>query len=402
MSEPATDVPPKEGGATADVTKTDKSDYYFFKSTPKELQKQYAPVPLKPGQQLDFTPRAQTLHESTLVKKDEERKKAEAAQKKFENGGGTNLSYSQVITRHAKEAQQENLDHRPFVLPVPETCVAMTLQIRKNAYDFRDKEHEVALEEPDKYDIGQKVVIHGLKKAAKFNDQVAEVLSEIKDGRYPVKIVESKKQLNVKRENLKMYRPVVCKEFVNIKLEYAAPRVSVATHTKYINRRIVNLHKGVSFVCVMRGFRCTPELLFKALTDQDMVSKYTQSEAKIEVKEGGGFSLFGGSIHGSFQEASPPSKIVQVWRFKEWPDDHFSTVTLEISSPEYGVTVAKLNQVEVPVHDKFRNRDVPDKVKKGWKEFFFDRIHKVVGFAKVEKSEYSRKKKAKDDEEDED
>mmetsp|Transcript_36841 Transcript_36841/g.59056 ORF Transcript_36841/g.59056 Transcript_36841/m.59056 type:complete len:168 (-) Transcript_36841:161-664(-) len=167
-----------------------------------------------------------------------------------------------------------------------------------------------------------------------------------------------------------MYRPVVCKEFVNIKLE--------------------------------RGFRCTPELLFKALTDQDMVSKYTQSEAKIEVNEGGGFSLFGGSIHGSFQEASPPSKIVQLWRFKEWPDDHFSTVTLEISSPEYGVTVAKLNQVEVPVHDKFRNRDVPDKVKKGWKEFFFDRIHKVVGFAKVEKSEYSRKKKAKDDEEDED
>mmetsp|Transcript_7524 Transcript_7524/g.10606 ORF Transcript_7524/g.10606 Transcript_7524/m.10606 type:complete len:330 (+) Transcript_7524:75-1064(+) len=323
--------------AETEITKTDKSSYYFFKSTPKELQQQYAPVPLKEGQKLDFTPRVNTLHESTLVKKEQERRRAEAAQRKLQeqfDGNAANLTYAQV---------------------------------RKNAYDFRDKQDE-SFKEPETYQIGQKVTIFGLKKAAKFNEMVAKITAEIKDGRYPVQIVETKKQLNVKRENLKLYRPVVCTEFVTIDLE--------------------------------RAFRCTPELLFRALTDADMISKYTQSEAKCNPKPGNTFSLFGGSIHGSFTEATAPSKIVQKWRFKEWPDDHFSTVTIDISSPEYGVTVLKLKQVDVPIHDKFRNRDVPKKVRDGWKNFFFDRIHKVVGFAKVDKNEYDKKAKKDDDGED--
>ena len=45
---------------------------------------------------------------------------------------------------------------------------ASVFQIRKNAYDFRDKVKEKEkLKEPEKYDVGQKVVLHGLKKAAK-------------------------------------------------------------------------------------------------------------------------------------------------------------------------------------------------------------------------------------------
>mmetsp|Transcript_9108 Transcript_9108/g.17735 ORF Transcript_9108/g.17735 Transcript_9108/m.17735 type:complete len:327 (-) Transcript_9108:228-1208(-) len=324
-----------EDQSKAQPTKTEKSSYYFFKSTPAELQKQYAPVPLKPGQKLDFTPRVQTLHESTLVKKEAERKRAEEALKRLEKAKPTDMSYTTV---------------------------------RKNAYDFRDKEHEKALPEPEKYDPGMKVVIHGLQKAARYNDSVAEVLGELKDGRYPVKIIEMKKQLNVKKANLKLYRPVVCTEFTDVTDEV--------------------------------GFRCTPELLFQALTNQDMVSKYTQSKATIDIKANGEFSLFEGSIHGSFLEVKAPGRIVKKWRFKEWPDDCFSTVTISITSPEYGVTVLTLKQTGVPMHDKYRNRDVPQKVKKGWKNFFWDRIHKVVGFAKVDKKEYSGK--AKKEEEDDD
>ncbi|GAB5357358.1 hypothetical protein AAMO2058_000367800 [Amorphochlora amoebiformis] len=318
----STTAPSTEG----DVTKTEKSSYYFFKSTPQELQEQYAPVPLKPGQKLDFTPRVQTIHDNSLVKKQAEAKKAQAA---AAAAGG-------VVTTQA-------------------TSLAYS-QIRKNAYDFRDKEEKV--KEPEKYEKGMKVVISGLKKAAKYNGQVAEILDEEANGRYPVKITESKKQLNVKKANLKLYRPVICTEFIDITLE--------------------------------EGFRCTPDLLFRALTDEDMVSKYTQSTAKIECKAGGEFSIFGGSIHGSFKEVKAPSNIVQNWRFREWPDDVFSELTLSITAPTYGITVVKLRQAGIPVHDKYRNRDVPQKVKKGWKNNFFDRIHKVVGYAKVDKHEYEK------------
>eukprot|EP00954_Amorphochlora_amoebiformis_P019400 1332348-Amorphochlora_amoeboformis.AAC.1 len=68
-----------------------------------------------------------------------------------------------------------------------------------------------------------KVVISGLKKAAKCvwarartrlglglgygRGRVAEILDEEANGRYPVKITESKKQLNVKKANLKVPKP---------------------------------------------------------------------------------------------------------------------------------------------------------------------------------------------------
>mmetsp|Transcript_23307 Transcript_23307/g.41219 ORF Transcript_23307/g.41219 Transcript_23307/m.41219 type:complete len:346 (+) Transcript_23307:47-1084(+) len=315
--------------AAAAASKTENSSYYFFKSTPQELQKQYAPVPLKPGQKLDFTPRVATIHDSALVKKKGEQKS---------DGANTDAK--------AKAASA--------------AAAAATLtyaKVRKNAYDFRDKEDD-SVTEPEHYEQGQKVKIHGLKKAARYNGEVAEVLGPEVNGRYPVKIQESKKQLNVKRANLKMYIPVVCTEFVDINLE--------------------------------EGFRCTPELLFRALTDQTMIAKYTRSEAKVECKKGGKFSLFGGSLHGTFDAVEASKKIVQKWRFKEWPDDCYSTVSIDIHSPEYGITVATLAQSNVPIHDKYRNRDVPQKVRDGWKNYFWDRIHKVVGFAKVDKSEYRK------------
>jgi uncharacterized protein YndB with AHSA1/START domain len=291
----------------------------------QELQKQYAPIPLKNGEEIDFTPRVQSLHDNSLVKK-------EAAK--------------------AKSAK---------LMKTAESKQAVYSQIRKQAYDFRDKAKKEEEPEPETYTKGMKVTIVGLVKAAKYNDKVAEVTDVVKDGRYPVRIVDSKKNLNVKRANLRLYRPVVCKEFVSLNLE--------------------------------QGFRCTPELLFRALTDQDTVSKYQQSEAKIDVKTGGKFSLFGGSIHGHFVEVNAPAKLIKKWRFREWPDDHFSTVEINITSPEYGITVLKLKQTSIPIHDKFRNRDVPQKVKKGWTDFFWARIQKFMGFAKVGKKEYNRKKK---------
>lgn len=337
-------------GANADkaqaqggTSKTEASSYYFFKSTPQELQRQYAPVPLKPGQKLDFTPRVTTLHQSTLVKKDNERKALEAAAQKGASQGASARDGSDLTFA----------------------------QIRKNPYDFRDKKsEEEEAKEPESYEKDQKVVITGLVKAAKYNGSVATILGAETSGRYPVKIDETSKQLNVKRGNLKMYRPVVCTEFTDISMT--------------------------------EGFRCTPDLLFRALTDAETVSKYQRADAKIECKQGGKFSLFGGSIVGEFTRVNPPSGFAQKWRFREWPDGCYSSVDLSISSPEYGVTVATLKQTGIPLHDKFHNRDVPAKVKKGWKDFFWGRIQKVMGYSKVAKSVYKKKKEKKSGEAEDD
>lgn len=42
------------------------------------------------------------------------------------------------------------------------------------------------------------------------------------------------------------------------------------------------------------------------------------------------FSLFNGNISGKFLELSPNSKIGMLWRYKQWPSGHYSTVTIDI------------------------------------------------------------------------
>jgi len=135
---------------------------------------------------------------------------------------------------------------------------------------------------------------------------------------------------------------------------------------------------------MVEGFRCLPQHIYEALTDQRLVSVYTQSPAVIDAKEGGSFSLFGGSVTGKFIALEPGKKIVESWRFNnEWEPDHFSTVTIKISMQSYGITRLELVQENIPVYDKYLNRDVPEKVKNGWERFFWERIRGVMGYGKA-------------------
>ena len=60
-------------------------------------------------------------------------------------------------------------------------------------------------------------------------------------------------------------------------------------------------------------------LVFDNLCFQ-LVEAFTQSPAIVEPQKGGLFSLMDGQISGEFLECVRPSKIVQKWRLKSWPD----------------------------------------------------------------------------------
>lgn len=78
-----------------------------------------------------------------------------------------------------------------------------------------------------------------------------------------------------------------------------------------------------------------------------MVQAFTKGPVKLEPKKAGKFELFGGNIHGDFVDITP-RKIVQRWRCKQWPDGHFSDVTIDISEKS-DHTEVNLIQVGVPV-----------------------------------------------------
>lgn len=76
-------------------------------------------------------------------------------------------------------------------------------------------------------------------------------------------------------------------------------------------------------------YACRPQDLYDALTDARFVQNYTQAPAEFDRKVGGEFTLFGGAVQGKFLQLDAPNLIEQSWRFREWPDDVFSTVRIE-------------------------------------------------------------------------
>lgn len=75
-------------------------------------------------------------------------------------------------------------------------------------------------------------------------------------------------------------------------------------------------------------FQCQAKDLYEVFTKPELVSVFTRSQAKVDATRGGEFVLFDGNITGKFEELVPNEKIVQLWRYKQWPSGHYSQVTM--------------------------------------------------------------------------
>ena len=56
------------------------------------------------------------------------------------------------------------------------------------------------------------------------------------------------------------------------------------------------------------------------LLPPQIVRSYTRSDAKIDAKVGGAFSIFGGNVTGVIKDLVPHQRIVQAWRFSSWDE----------------------------------------------------------------------------------
>ncbi|XP_044738424.1 activator of 90 kDa heat shock protein ATPase homolog 1 [Chrysoperla carnea] len=120
-------------------------------------------------------------------------------------------------------------------------------------------------------------------------------------------------------------------------------------------------------------FQCPGVDLYNALTDRGMVNAWTRGAVEqIEPKPGGQFSLFGNNIVGEFVELDPPNKIVQKWRYKQWPAGHFSTVTLKLKD-KGDHTELVMNQVGVPKTEH-------DVTIQNWQQYYWESIQRTFGW----------------------
>ncbi|XP_078037315.1 activator of 90 kDa heat shock protein ATPase homolog 1 [Augochlora pura] len=118
-------------------------------------------------------------------------------------------------------------------------------------------------------------------------------------------------------------------------------------------------------------FQCRAEDFFNVFTKTEMVQAFTKGPVKMEAKKGGKFELFGGNIHGEFTEITP-TKIVQRWRCKQWPDGHYSEVIIGISEKN-DHTEVNLTQTGVPSSEE-------ESTKENWERYYWDAIKRSFGF----------------------
>ncbi|XP_076442222.1 activator of 90 kDa heat shock protein ATPase homolog 1-like [Babylonia areolata] len=122
-------------------------------------------------------------------------------------------------------------------------------------------------------------------------------------------------------------------------------------------------------VTMKETFRCTPDIVYGALTSQEMMRLYTGESSVVEAAPGGRFVLMGGNVLGEFTELVPSSKVCMRWRMKSWPDEHYSVVTIELEQKQDS-TVLSMKQVGVPQREL-------DRTQEGWKVNFWERMKMV-------------------------
>ncbi|KAK7605499.1 hypothetical protein V9T40_007357 [Parthenolecanium corni] len=145
---------------------------------------------------------------------------------------------------------------------------------------------------------------------------------------------------------------------VNNSQSKAAKSESGKTHTKTLT--------------MSHTFQCTGSELYAALTETDLVRAFSSGPAILELKEGGKFELFGGNIHGTFKELVPNQKIVQNWRIKRWPEEHYSVVTITIEQQNDN-TILNLVQTGVPESEY-------DGTRENWDRYYWDAIKRTLGY----------------------
>jgi activator of HSP90 ATPase len=117
-------------------------------------------------------------------------------------------------------------------------------------------------------------------------------------------------------------------------------------------------------------FKANPHEVYETLMDAKKHSALTGGAARISRKVGGKFTIYSGEIEGSNLELMPDKKIVQTWRYSDWPEGHYSTATFALEEVEKG-TRLKFTQTDVP-DDKYED------IKQGWKDYYWVPMKEIL------------------------
>ncbi|MEO1050476.1 MAG: SRPBCC domain-containing protein [Bacteroidota bacterium] len=114
---------------------------------------------------------------------------------------------------------------------------------------------------------------------------------------------------------------------------------------------------------IQASFDC----VFDALTNEQVIERWSGSKASMDITDGGAFSLWEGAIVG-FNKAVSRDRVIQAWKQSQWQD--YSTVT--ISLQDFGqLTQVNLEQHGIP-------GEFYQAINIGWDDYYFKPLIELV------------------------
>ncbi len=122
-------------------------------------------------------------------------------------------------------------------------------------------------------------------------------------------------------------------------------------------------------------FRTTAEQLYLTFTDPQRLAAFTRAPPRVfeGAEPGCRFELFDGNVSGKYVELEAPTHIVQTWRLKQWPENHYSELRIDFDQNDVdGVTVMRVKWFGVPAGQE-------EVTKRNWKEYYVRSIKLTFG-----------------------
>ena len=116
-------------------------------------------------------------------------------------------------------------------------------------------------------------------------------------------------------------------------------------------------------------FKANAHAVYELLMDSRKHSELAGDEATISRKVGGKFNV-GSYIEGTNLELVPGKKIVQSWRYEDWPEGHYSTASFAFEEQGKKTTLT-FKQTGVP-------QEFYDDIKQGWIDYYWTPMKEIL------------------------
>ncbi len=118
-------------------------------------------------------------------------------------------------------------------------------------------------------------------------------------------------------------------------------------------------------------FKASPHEVYEVLMDSKKHAALVGSNASISRKVGGKFKIYGGEIEGENLELIPDRKIVQSWRYSNWPEGQYSKAAFSLKEVAGGTRLT-FNQTGVP--EQFY-----EDISQGWRDYYWEPMKAMLG-----------------------